>query len=222
MAILLTGTLCAIAGSIDAIAFLVFGKIFIANMTGNTVLFAASMLQRDWKEAALRISIVIAFLSAIFIARALLRKLALGQEQATRLIALAIEFILLVALVLLPHPHTLRVGLLVLLAFALGVQNDAFRNIGGIKVNTSFITGDLENLGAALADSKDSAKRKQARRRIVVFFTTWIAYGTGALLGAFGALHFAAKSLCIPAALVIAAAVIVLADSNDQGLLPAE
>ncbi len=169
MAVLLTGILCAIAGSIDAIAFLVFGKIFIANMTGNTVLFAASMLQRDWKEAALRIGIVVAFLSAIFIARALLRKLALGQERTTRLIALAIELILLVALVLLPHPHTLRVGLLVLLAFALGVQNDAFRNIGGIKVNTSFITGDLENLGAALANSGDSAKRKQTRRRIAVF-----------------------------------------------------
>jgi uncharacterized membrane protein YoaK (UPF0700 family) len=185
-------------------------------------LFAASVVQRNWPEAALRIGVVLAFLFGIFIARGGLRKWASDQDRPTRLLALAIEFSLLIALVILPNPHTLRVGLLVLLALALGVQNDAFRNVGGIKVNTSFITGDLENLGAALANSEDPAKRQQARRRVVVFFTTWIAYGIGALLGAFGALHFAAKALCIPAALVIVAAAIVLASPEDQVLHPVE
>ena len=43
-AVPLVGTLCAIAGAVDVIAYLLFGKIFIANMTGNTVLFAASVV----------------------------------------------------------------------------------------------------------------------------------------------------------------------------------
>ena len=195
LAIPLTGVLCSVAGSIDVIAYLVFGKIFIANMTGNTVLFAASLVQHNWPEAALRIGVVLSFLFGIFVARAGLRRWAFNKDRPTRLVALTIEFVLLAALALLPQPYTARVELLVLLAFAVGVQNDAFQNIGGTRVNTSFITGDLENLGAALASSNDPAKRSQARRKAVVFFTTWVSYGIGALLGAFGALHFAEKAL---------------------------
>ena len=60
-AIPLVATLCMMAGAIDAIAYILFGKIFIANMTGNTVLFAASVAVRDWGEAALRIGVVFAF-----------------------------------------------------------------------------------------------------------------------------------------------------------------
>jgi uncharacterized membrane protein YoaK (UPF0700 family) len=209
-AIPLIGTLCATAGAIDVIAYLLFGNIFIANMTGNTVLFAASAIRRDWGEAALRIGVVIAFLFGIFIARALLRKWTSGHQRATRLTALGIEFALLVLLVSTSHPHTVHVELLVLLAFALGIQNDAFRNLGGIQLNTSFITGDLESLGAALANFEDPAKRQHARRRVSVFFTTWVGYGLGALVGALGASHFAHNALWIPAGLAIVAAVLVL------------
>lgn len=209
LAILLIGVLCATAGTIDVIAFLLFGKIFIANMTGNTVLFAASALQHKWPEAALRIGVVLSFLSGILLARAGLRRLAFGRERRTRLIALAIEFALLVALAVISQPQPLRVSLLILLAFALGVQNDAFHEIDGIKVNTSFITGDLQNLGAALASRNNSEKQTQTHRRIVVFFTTWIAYAVGALLGAYGALHYDTNALLISAGLVLVAAAIL-------------
>ena len=209
-AIPLTAILCAAAGAVDAIAYLRLGKIFVGNMTGNTVLFAASILAHDWKEAGLRIGVVIAFIAGILLAHSALHKWMFERERRTRLAALAVEFVLLGALACVSHAHTLRVVLLVLLALALGLQNDAFRNIGGLKVNTSFITGDLENLGSALAGSKKPGERKQARRRVAVFFTTWIAYGVGALVGAAGALHFAEKALWIPAGLVLAAAAITM------------
>jgi uncharacterized membrane protein YoaK (UPF0700 family) len=210
-AIMLTAVMCATAGAIDVIAYLIYEKIFIANMTGNTVLFAASALQQKWGEAALRIGVILSFLCGIFITRAGLRKLAASLEKRTRLVALAIEFILLITLVLVPYPHSARVALLVLLAFALGAQNDAFRNISGIRLNTAFITGDLEDLGAAPADSKDSDHREQSRKRAAIFFTTWTAYAAGALLGAYGAFHLREKALLIPAGLVVIAAALVAA-----------
>jgi uncharacterized membrane protein YoaK (UPF0700 family) len=206
---MLTAVLCATAGAIDVIAYLLYGRVFIANMTGNTVLFAASALQQKWGEAALRIGVILAFLCGIFITRAGLRELAASLEKRTRLAVLAIEFILLLALVLVPYPHSTRVALLVLLAFALGAQNDAFRNIGGLRLNTSFITGDLEDLGAALADTKDSNHREQARKKVAIFFTTWTAYAAGALLGAYGAFHIREKALLIPAGLVVITAALV-------------
>jgi uncharacterized membrane protein YoaK (UPF0700 family) len=203
-------TLCMIAGAVDVIAYIRFGKIFIANMTGNTVLFAASVVLRNWHEAALRIGIVFAFLTGILLAEAVLRRLTAGREQQRRLITLAIEFGVLSCLALTPHPDTLRIVLLLVLAFAMGMQNNAFQRIGPIKLNTVFISGDLENLGEAVAEAEDREKRAEGRRRSAVFLTTWIAYGTGALLGAYGALHLKEKALWIPAALVVLAAAMVM------------
>lgn len=209
-AIPLVGVLCAIAGAVDVIAYILFGKIFIANMTGNTVFFAASVILRNWSEAALRLGVVLAFVAGIFIAQAVLGKITSGRERPRRLLVLAIEFGVLSSLALTPHPDTLRIVLLLVLAFALGMQNNAFRRIGPVKLSTAFISGDLENLGEALADSDVPGKRQEARLRGAVFFTTWIAYLLGALIGAEGALHFAEKALWIPAGFVLLAAALVL------------
>jgi uncharacterized membrane protein YoaK (UPF0700 family) len=214
-AIPLVATLCMIAGAIDAIAYILFGKIFIANMTGNTVLFAASVVLRDWSEASLRIGVVLTFLIGIFMAETLLRKLTAGRERRREMITLAIEFIVLSWLALTPHPDTLRIVLLLVLAFAMGMQNNAFQRIGPIKLNTAFITGDLENLGEAIAESQQPDKRAEGRRRSAVFLTTWAAYAVGALLGAYGALHLREKALWIPAGLVAVAAA-MLARSPAQ------
>ncbi len=209
-AIPLVATLCMIAGAIDVIAYILFGKIFIANMTGNTVLFAASVAVRDWSEAALRIGVVFAFLAGVFIAEAALRRLTAGRERHRQLTTLAIEWIVLSWLALTPHPDTLRIVLLLALAFAMGLQNNAFQRIGPIKLNTVFITGNLENLGEAIAESEEPEKRAEGRRKFAVFFTTMIAYGVGALIGAYGALDLKEKALWIPAGLVVVAAVMVM------------
>jgi uncharacterized membrane protein YoaK (UPF0700 family) len=209
-AIPLVAALCMVAGAIDVIAYILFGKIFIANMTGNTVLFAASVLLHDWKEAALRIGVVLAFLIGILLAETMLRRLTAGRERQRQLMTLAIEFGVLSWLALTTQPDTLRIVLLLVLAFAMGMQNNAFQRIGPIKLNTAFITGDLENLGEAIAEVGTVKKKAEGRRRFAVFFTTWIAYGVGALMGAFGAFHLAEKALWIPAGLVAVAAVLVM------------
>jgi len=220
-AIPLTGFLCAAAGAVDAIAYILFGNIFIANMTGNTVLFAVSMAKRDWSEAELRIGIVFAFLAGIMLARALLEEWMHGRKRRTRLLALGVEFTLLSTLTWVSHAHA-RSLLLVLLAVAMGAQNDAFRNIDGVKLNTAFITGDLEELGAALVTSEASGKRSQARRRVPVFLTTWSTYAMGALLGASCAFQFAEKALWIPAGLLTLAAVIVMRSPDEAPKLSDE
>lgn len=215
-AIPLVAILCMIAGAIDVIAFILFGKVFIANMTGNTVLFAASVVLHNWNEAALRIGVVVAFLGGIFIAETMLCKLTARRERQRRLITLAIEFAVLSWLALIPHPDMLRFVLLLVLAFAMGMQNNAFQQIGPVKLNTAFITGDLESLGEAIADSEKPDTRTEGLRRSAVFLTTWIAYGIGALMGAYGALHLRENALWIPAALVAVAAAMVMRSTEQQ------
>jgi uncharacterized membrane protein YoaK (UPF0700 family) len=215
-AVPLTGTLCAIGGAVDAIAYLRFGQIFIANMTGNTVLFAASVLLHNWQEASLRIGVVFAFLLGITVAHAGLHRLVSGDVHRGRLIVLSIEFVVLAALALVAPSDVLRILLLVVLAVALGMQNNAFHKIGPIRLNTAFITGDLENLGEAIVDVESPSKRRESRLRLAVFLTTWIAYALGALLGAYGAVHLADKALWLPAALVLLAVAMVWKSSPRE------
>ncbi|MEO6965800.1 MAG: YoaK family protein [Acidobacteriaceae bacterium] len=209
-AIPLASTLCAIAGAVDIIAYLLFGRVFVANMTGNTALFAASILTHDWRQAAIRFGVVIAFVAGISVAHMRMRELTRRRERRVRLITLTVEFVLLSTLAFAPHPNALRAGLLLLLAFALAMQTNAFRQIGPVKLNTSFMSGDLENLGEAITDSETPGTQKEARFRTAVFICTWVAYAIGAILGAFGASHFAERALWIPAGLVVLAAIMVL------------
>ena len=66
--------LCAAAGSTDAIAYLLCGQVFVANMTGNTVLLAISLLHHQFGKAALRGGLVAAFLGGVMISRLLARR----------------------------------------------------------------------------------------------------------------------------------------------------
>jgi uncharacterized membrane protein YoaK (UPF0700 family) len=95
------------------------------------------------------------------------------------------------------------------------MQNNAFHRIGPIKLNTAFITGDLEDLGESIAEYREPEKRAEGRRRSAVFFTTWIAYGLGALIGAYGALALKEKALWIPAGLVVVAAAMVMRSRTE-------
>lgn len=219
-AIPLAGTLCAIAGAVDIIAYLLFGKVFVANMTGNTALFAASILTHDWRQAAIRFGVVIAFVVGISVAHLGMRKIAVRRERRLRLLTLSVEFVLLSTLTFTLHPNVVRAALLLLLAFALAMQTDAFRQIGPVKLNTSFISGDLENLGEAITDSEAPGAQAEARYRTAVFISTWVAYAIGALLGAYGASHFAERALWIPAGFVVLAAIIVLRSSQQEQSAP--
>jgi uncharacterized membrane protein YoaK (UPF0700 family) len=219
-AIPLAAALCAASGAIDAIAFVRFGGVFIANMTGNTVLFSVSLATHNWGEAGLRIGIVAAFLAGSAVARLGLRhagpaRWKRGPGRPTKFVALATVFIVLCVLGAAPEPGPRRISLLVLLAFVLSLQNAAFWRIGSVRLNTSFISGDIEQLGVAIAGFRNFRRRREARLRAAVFLTTWLTYCAGAILGAFAAWHFAQRSLWIPAGLVLLAAILLLSGPQD-------
>jgi uncharacterized membrane protein YoaK (UPF0700 family) len=169
--------LCATAGSVDAIAYLRWGQVFVANMTGNTVLLAISLLQRQFGKAALRGGLVAAFLLGVVVSRLLAR---MAGERVTRSQRVAVLAILGGVLLLLSWKGARADArlLLLILAVLLGVQNGAFRFIGGFHLNTTFVTGDLELLGEAIVD------RLNTMPKVTGFLLSWVGYLSGGLLGA--------------------------------------
>jgi uncharacterized membrane protein YoaK (UPF0700 family) len=198
----LIGLLCALAGSVDAAAYLLCGQIFVANMTGNSVLLAISLLHWNPKEAALRAGMVAAFLAGVIVERLLARTADKGLTKTQRVFILGIESLLLLLLAWKSaEAHTDL--LLLLLACMLGIQNAAFQNIGAFHLNTTFITGDLEKLGEAMTDMRDGLPKT------TTFLVSWIAYAGGACLGALNALNLPHHGFLVPTILAVASAITV-------------
>jgi uncharacterized membrane protein YoaK (UPF0700 family) len=144
----------------------------------------------------------VTFLAGVVIAR-LLAKIA--GERATkkpRVAVLGVQAIVLLLLVWKGAGADTRL-LLLLLAVMLGVQNGSFRSIGGFHLNTTFITGDLEQLGEAIVDWKNP------RAKVSAFLLSWVGYAGGALLGARGAFNFPQLAFLVPAVLTLASALAV-------------
>jgi uncharacterized membrane protein YoaK (UPF0700 family) len=195
--------LCAIAGSVDAVAYLLCGQVFVANMTGNTVLFAISLLQREMSAAALRGALVGAFLAGVIVARLLAKKANQRVTKRQRILVLVIQALILLLLAWRSTGTHMQL-LLLLLAGMLGTQNGAFQYIGGVHLNTTFITGDLEKLGEAVTDVLHSFTMASA------FLLSWIGYAGGAVLGALGAKSFPQHAYLVPMILTLASAVAVM------------
>lgn len=201
-AIPLISLLCATAGSVDAIAYLLRAQVFVANMTGNTVLLAISLLQHQFAKAALRGGLVAAFLIGVVVSRLLARNAGEKVSRSQRIAVLGIQAVVLLLLAWKGAAADARL-LLVLLAIVLGMQNAAFRYIGGFHLNTTFITGDLELLGEAIVD------RQSQVAKVSAFLLSWVGYAGGALLGTLGARDFPAHAFLIPMVLTLLCALAV-------------
>lgn len=184
-----TALLSAIGGSADAIAYLRYGT-FVGAMTGNTVLLGIDLV--DWRldRALYHASIIAVFLLAVVLSRlALVARLSVGILMLVTATMLAASGMI--------HGEW---GAL-LSAAALGLQNGAIQRIGGVSINTAFITGDLIRLGSAVPETQSPRRRNV----VMMLAAAWIAYALGAVLGA-AALHLTSYPMAVPAALALIAA----------------
>jgi uncharacterized membrane protein YoaK (UPF0700 family) len=185
-----TSLLCLIGGSSDAIAFWRFGA-FVGAMSGNTVLLGIDLAMMDFQQAAYHASLIAVFLIAVSI----------GRIQTLAQIDVAATFFFTAPLFLISGAIESRWGTLIAAA-ALGLQNSVVRRIGGVSVNTVFVTGDLVQLGSALPE----ANKPDQRRQLTIHTTALLSYAAGAVIGT-AALRLMSEPMIIPAVLALAAAI---------------
>jgi uncharacterized membrane protein YoaK (UPF0700 family) len=150
--------LACTAGAVDAVSYVGLGRVFTANMTGNTVLLGLALGQAE-SEAVVRSSLaLVGFLAGV----------ALGALTAHRgrggglwppavTHTLALEWVLLTAWAVwwylagdLDANHAARAALILPSALAMGVQSAVGRRLGIPGVATTYITGTLTALMARL------------------------------------------------------------------------
>jgi uncharacterized membrane protein YoaK (UPF0700 family) len=204
--------LTAVTGVVDAVSYLMLGRVFVANMTGNVV-FLGFALSGD-KQLSIAASLVA--LAAFMVGAVIGGRLALrvGSHRGRHLaagMALTAAFVGAALVVSLfaarPVPAASRYPLIVLLALGTGVQNATARRMAVADATTTVLTQTITGLAA---DSRLAGGSYPHQWRRVASVTTMFA---GALVGGL-LVHF----LDIRVALALALGLLLIATFGIRSL----
>jgi len=186
---------------VDAISYLALGRVFTANMTGNTVLFGLALVQGD-TGAIIRTALALGAFVVGAASGAWLVQRSEGPVHWPRgvTIALGVECVLLAALA--ADRSSGLAARVTLAALAMGVQSAAARRLDVFGIATTFVTGTLTSLVSLIArHGVGPAGAGQGKRMLAI---AWGVYVLGAM-AAGGAMQTApAVTLVIPVVTVLA------------------
>jgi uncharacterized membrane protein YoaK (UPF0700 family) len=199
---LLTGA----AGYVDAVSYLALGRVFTANMTGNTVLLGLSIVQGD-ADGTVRSALALGgFLlgGAAGAAIAYQGRHEHGWPRGVTL-ALVVEVVLLAALAC-DRSASIPVRI-VLAAVAMGIQSAAARRLDILGVATTFVTGTLTSLISLIVRHGVLPSASGHGKRLLA--AVWGVYVVGAMAAGAAIQLTPALALLVPA--VVVAVVIAIA-----------
>ncbi len=192
------------AGAADAAAFLGIGRVFIANMTGNTVLLGVAVARGNGGDFLRAASALVGFCVGVLIGTLLVSR---SESQFPRLArhALALETVALVALLVCWAAigvSSARYALIAVAGFAMGLQSAAVlaAHTGGVA--TTYVTGTLTT---AIARFTMRGRGSSAAGDPRAPGAVWVTYGVGAIFGALTEKWWGAGSIAITLAIVGAA-----------------
>lgn len=175
-------TLALAGGMLDAASYLGLGRVFTANMTGNTVLLAVALVRGSGGDATRAAVALGGFAVGVALGVAALKP----SEQAWPRLATGTLLLESLALGLalagwVVARESLRFELIALSALAMGLQSAVVRgsHVGG--VNTTYVTGTLTNAIARLVDRWRG--QREGPQGPSLPGATWMIYGAGAVAG---------------------------------------
>jgi uncharacterized membrane protein YoaK (UPF0700 family) len=205
----LTFGLAFVGGYGDAASF-VLAKTFTGHVTGNLVLGAIAVAAHDWRALLGHLSAIVTFFLGVFLSALIVRPLKSWASWPLLPIVMGIEVMLIAAASLVLASgvtHGIEI-FVIFVSLALGLQNGAFRQAGGISVHTTYLTGMITSLISTEAEKYTSeaapAPGKASDPKITLLCGIWIAFVVGAGTGAAMVLRFGALGMLGAALLLIA------------------
>lgn len=191
-------------GALDATSYLGFGKVFTANMTGNTVLLVTGLVAGADTHPLRSVAALCGFVLGAFVAALIVppdgRRWPAKARPALMLELLALVGLLIAWAVI--GVKGVRYELIVTGALVMGMQSLIARSSGVRGVNTTYITGTLATAVARLAQRvRPGAGPAQGAG---LPGTAWITYGAGAVAGALAVRAWGFGAVSLPIALVAA------------------
>jgi uncharacterized membrane protein YoaK (UPF0700 family) len=198
--------LAALAGLVDALAYLSLGGFFASFMSGNTTRLGVGLATGDAAAAWTAGALLLAFVCGAMIAALLAARFPVRRKPVTML---AVTVILAAAALLGAVADTRFPPML--LAVAMGVENGVFSRDGHIAIGLTYITGALVKLGETLADALIGRGAPFAWAPHLVL---WIGFAAGVVIGGYEFTRLGSTALWIAAA---AAGVLTLLVAATDG-----
>jgi porin len=226
--------LAVVGGYCDAAGY-VLAKTFTGHITGTLVLAAISVAGHDWRTVLRHLLAIALFLSGVVLILIWSRFIARPPYRFLLPIVMGVEMVLIsTAYFALTSHLTAKFGLCVgCLSLALGLQNGAFSQAGGISVHTTYLTGMITSLLKTESErysSQGTASDKSVSdRKVKLLGGIWSAFVLGATVGAAAVFWFGAPGLLGAVFLLLAMVIghfvlrrraIQLLNSNPGGQLP--
>jgi uncharacterized membrane protein YoaK (UPF0700 family) len=201
-----------VAGYVDTVGFMSLFGLFTAHVTGNFVLIG-SELARPSHGVLIKFLAFPAFIVAVVLTRLVVNRLQ-ARNKAPWGAALGMQIVFLVAFMLLgwqAEPILAPDTVLALCAgmagaAAMGVQNAASRLVWSDIAPTTVMTGNVTQVVIDLLDLIGGDSDGAARQRIHKFLWPVLAFGLGAVSGAFACVAWQFWSLLLPILILLGAA----------------
>ena len=181
--------LAAVTGFVDAVAYDRFLGVFPANQSGNAVFLGVAIggntHSTGWQSGAS----MAAFALGVVVGELLRRRVPARRAGAA---LLACEVVFLVAVVVIAGPidgvHLIGGAegylLIVLTSMAMGVQTTVIRHVADTAVASTYVTGAIDRMSAAVSRVVSRESRLRDERAVLVLLGVVAAYVGGAAVGA--------------------------------------
>ncbi|WP_066948774.1 YoaK family protein [Streptomyces lushanensis] len=160
--------LTAVTGLVDAVSYLALGKVFVANMTGNVVFLGFALAGAKGHSVVASVVAMAAFLVGALAGGRIVTRFAAHRGRLLAAATAAQTALVAVAVVMTALTHgrvttAVQYTVIVLLAFAMGLQNAVTRRLGVPDLTTTVLTFTLTGLAADSAPAGGSAPRPGRR-----------------------------------------------------------
>ena len=184
--------LAALAGFVDAVAWIELAGFFASFMSGNSTRLGIALAGGDWVAARLAGALIMMFLSGVIAATVIGHRYA-GRHKAP--VMLLVTAALCVGA--LAAWWGLAMAALLLLAFAMGAENGVFARDGEVTVGLTYMTGAIVKMGQRLAATLMGLPGERAW---TPFLRLWLGFVAGGVAGALASRGSLASAVTIAAA----------------------
>lgn len=167
--------LAALAGFVDALAYLSLGGFFASFMSGNTTRLGIGIATGDHNEMTTAGALILGFLCGVMIATMLSARFPARRKPVVMLAVTG-----LIALTALLAGITDRRFPLILLAVAMGAENGVFNREGEVAIGLTYMTGTLVRFGQRLTGALIGSAPAFGWVR---FLLLWLGFAVGVLIG---------------------------------------
>ena len=178
----------------DAYSYMCRGEVFANAQTGNIVLLAQNLVDRNWSVALRYFSPLLFFALGVAAAECIHMRYQKAQRIHWRQLVLLEEIVTLFAVGLMPASLNMLANAIV--SFSCAMQVQAFRKVNGYAFASTMCIGNLRAGTEALC-AYFRVRDKEILQKALTYFSVILVFGVGAGLGSILTLTLGCRAIWI-------------------------